>query len=130
MYFFQAPRVRFAFAQRIAEPLADELRASGVEVLLIEEMHEAATTTATATDVQQQQKTLRPRMAAPELNDYEAVRRVEVLNVDVTTLLAYISAMTNGSAHWEYPEAVLTEQALWERESPVKAVLDQVFEGK
>lgn len=132
VYFFQAPSVRFAFAQRIDDQLADELRDAGVEVVLIDEMPSAAVVVgkpmadqcgpATTVDV-------RPRMAVPELNDFEAVRRVATLNLDVTTMLAYISAMTNGSADWEFPEAVLTEQALWERQSPVKAVLDSVFEG-
>jgi len=33
------------------------------------------------------------------------------LNLDVTTLLAYVSALTNGSANWVYKEPLLTEQA-------------------
>lgn len=129
MYFFQAPSVRFAFAQRIDEQLTDELRAAGVEVTLIDDMHAEATSDAKLAD-DQDATVVRPRMAVPELNDFEAVRRVATLNLDVTTMLAYISAMTNGSADWEFPEAVLTEQALWERQSPVKAVLDSVFEGE
>lgn len=131
MYFFQAPRVRFAFAQRIDEQLADELRAAGVEVTLIDEMRAAAADAEPADPTRTtDDQVVRPRMAVPELNDFEAVRRVATLNLDVTTMLAYISAMTNGSADWEFPEAVLTEQALWERQSPVKAVLDSVFEGE
>lgn len=131
VYFFQAPSVRFVFAQRIDDQLADELRDAGVEVVLIDEMPSAVVVGKPMADQCGLPTTVdvRPRMAVPELNDFEAVRRVATLNLDVTTMLAYISAMTNGSADWEFPEAVLTEQALWERQSPVKAVLDSVFEG-
>lgn len=107
--------------------MADELRAVGVDVTLIEEMCQTTVTTNATPTCKQQW--LQASVAPPELNDFEAVRRVATLNLDVTTMLAYISAMTNGSAHWEFPEAVLTEQALWERQSPVKTVLDSVFEG-
>lgn len=52
------------------------------------------------------------------------------LNLDVTTLLAYVSALTNGSANWVYKEPLLTEQAERERASPLKPLLEKILEGK
>jgi len=48
------------------------------------------------------------------------------LNLDVTTLLAYVSALTNGSANWVYKEPLLTEQAERERASPLKPLLEKI----
>lgn len=52
------------------------------------------------------------------------------LNLDVTTMLAYISSVSNGSANWIFQEPILTEQAEKERQSPLKPVLDNLFMGK
>ena len=45
-------------------------------------------------------------------------------------MIAYVSALTNGHANVTFKEPILTEQATWERERPVKPVLDAMFEGK
>lgn len=63
------------------------------------------------------------------MSNFDAIKNVNRLNLDVTTLLAYVSAMTNGSASWQYAEAILTEQAICERKKPVKATLDKIFDG-
>lgn len=52
------------------------------------------------------------------------------LNLDVTTLLAYVSALTNGGADWEYKQPILKEQAAREVKYPVKPVLEALFAGK
>lgn len=67
---------------------------------------------------------------AQDLNDYDAIEKVDKLNLDVTTMLAYVSAMTNGSSNWEYQEPILTEQASWERKNPVKKILNSIFKGE
>ncbi|XP_015120785.1 UPF0415 protein C7orf25 homolog [Diachasma alloeum] len=54
----------------------------------------------------------------------------ETLNLDVSTLLAYVSNMTNGYANFVYLESLLTLQAEWERERPLKPFLDELFHGK
>lgn len=51
------------------------------------------------------------------------------VNLDVTAMIAYVSAVTNGHAHKKLRGNVLNQQAAWERQSPVKPVLDQFFEG-
>lgn len=52
------------------------------------------------------------------------------LNLDVSTLLAYVSNMTNGHANYIYREPLLTGQAEWERSRPVKPLLDKLFQDK
>lgn len=51
------------------------------------------------------------------------------LNLDVTTMLAYVSGLTNGRSNFEFKEPLLTQQAEWERARPVKPMLDHLFEG-
>lgn len=52
------------------------------------------------------------------------------LNLGVTTLLAYVSALTNGGCHYNFKSNILKKHAEWERARPVKPVLDKLFEGK
>ena len=52
------------------------------------------------------------------------------LNLDITAMIAYVSALTNGGNNFTFREPVLCQQAAWERERPVKALLDSVFSGK
>ncbi|XP_023235551.1 UPF0415 protein C7orf25 homolog [Centruroides sculpturatus] len=52
------------------------------------------------------------------------------LNLDVSTMIAYISALTNGHCNVKFTENILTEQAEREREFPVKSVLDKLFEDR
>lgn len=51
------------------------------------------------------------------------------LNLDVTTMIAYVSALTNGKCHFVFKEPLLTLQAEWERKKPVKPILDTLFQG-
>lgn len=64
----------------------------------------------------------------PELNRIDP--EINVLNLDVSTLLAYVTNMTNGQAHFVYKEPLLTTQAEWERSRPVKPVLEKLFADK
>jgi Protein of unknown function (DUF1308)/Family of unknown function (DUF5614) len=52
------------------------------------------------------------------------------LNVDVSTMIAYVSELTNGGENCVFDEKLLNEQALMERKNPVKPSLEKVFEGK
>lgn len=47
----------------------------------------------------------------------------------MTAMIAYISALTNGHAHKKIKGEILNQHAQWERERPVKSVLDHFFEG-
>lgn len=52
------------------------------------------------------------------------------LNIDITTMLAYISELSNGGAHHIFQERLINEQAEMERKQPLKPILDKIFEGK
>lgn len=54
---------------------------------------------------------------------------IDTLNLDITSMLAYVSALTNGSNCWDFNEPILNQQAEWEVQSPVKPILDKLFEG-
>ena len=43
------------------------------------------------------------------------------VNLDITAMIAYVSAMTNGRNWFIFKEKILSEQAEWERQRPVKA---------
>lgn len=57
--------------------------------------------------------------------------RINRLNLDVSTMLAYTSSVTNGSCgKYNFNVPVLAQQAEWECLRPVKPVLDKLFEGR
>lgn len=62
-------------------------------------------------------------------DDKQEMEEVKKLNLDVTTLMAYVSAQTNGSYDWEFIEPLLTEQAMKESKNHVKQFLEEIFEG-
>lgn len=50
------------------------------------------------------------------------------LNLDITTLIAYVSELTNGVSFFNFKEPLLTEQNNHERKQRVKPILDQFFD--
>jgi len=52
------------------------------------------------------------------------------LNLDISAMMAYISAVTNGHSNYKFKEHILTEQARQERKSSVKDQLESAFLGK
>lgn len=61
--------------------------------------------------------------------DNYGIENISKLNLDITTLLTYVSSQANGSANWEFKELLLNEQVCNERRNPVKPFLDSLFEG-
>lgn len=64
-----------------------------------------------------------------EISNVENINKIDKLNLDVTTMLAYVSALTNGS-NFEFADRILAQQSALERSAPVKTMLDKIFEGK
>jgi len=52
------------------------------------------------------------------------------VNLDITAMIAYVSALTNGRNWFKFSEKILSQQAEWERKNPVKPFLDDVFRDK
>lgn len=69
----------------------------------------------------------------PDLDDLNTTSlntEIKLLNLDVSTLLAYVTNMTNGYDRFIYREPLLTQQAEMERKCPVKPILEDLFTGK
>lgn len=64
------------------------------------------------------------------VKDNYGIENITKLNLDITTLLTYVSSQANGSANWEFKELLLNEQVSNERQNPVKPFLDNLFEGE
>lgn len=124
-YFFNAPKVIFEFAHKIDDDLAEELEEIGV----ILSQNVSSKIVPEVPHIPTHLDLHIANNKAQDLNDFDAIQKVSTLNLDVTTLLAYVSAMTNGSSNWEYQEQILTEQASCERKNPVKKVLNTIFKG-
>lgn len=60
----------------------------------------------------------------------DVLENIATLNLDITTMLAYISSLTNGSSQWVFKEPILTEQAEKETAVPLKPILDDVFKNR
>ncbi len=51
------------------------------------------------------------------------------INLDISALFAFVSALTNGGANFRFREPLLDEQASWERANPVLAKLHCLVKG-
>ncbi|XP_051984377.1 UPF0415 protein C7orf25 homolog [Xyrauchen texanus] len=52
------------------------------------------------------------------------------VNLDITTLIAYVSSLSHGNCHFTFKEVVLTEQAAQERRENVLPKLEEFMKGK
>lgn len=98
---YQTPKILFLLTKPIDKDLVMELNKIGVEVQSI--------------------------LVASPLNKMDEIK---VLNLDVTTLIAYVSSITNGGQDKVFDDRVLQEQVCMERRQPTKIYLDQLFVGK
>ncbi|XP_051990386.1 UPF0415 protein C7orf25 homolog [Xyrauchen texanus] len=51
-------------------------------------------------------------------------------NLDITTLITYVSSLSHGNCHFKFKEVVLTEQATQERQEKVLPKLEEFMKGK
>ena len=52
------------------------------------------------------------------------------LNLDITTLISYVSNLTHGLCHYVFVEPILSQQAAEEREKALLPELEELFQGK
>ncbi|KAL4623433.1 UPF0415 protein C7orf25-like [Arapaima gigas] len=52
------------------------------------------------------------------------------INLDITTLITYVSSLSHGNCHFTFKEQVLTEQAAQERQEKVLPKLEEFMQGK
>ncbi|XP_063318689.1 UPF0415 protein C7orf25 homolog [Pelmatolapia mariae] len=148
------PHVIFAFYNGVSSPMADHLRDMGVsvrgDIVAVnavateeeeeeqleeeeeqaeddedEEVEEEEEDTSELTRVDR--GTVVASLAFPAQVHVEECRRV---NLDITTLITYVSSLSHGRCHFAFREHVLTEQAAQERRQQVLPQLDAFMEGK
>lgn len=141
-YLYRPPDVIFHFAYGIEIPLALELESMGVIV----EGSRIAVDSRENVETPEASKALGSRWMHPldsklenqtngstdlqSLNTSSLGEEINILNLDVSTLLAYITNMTNGYNNFIYREPLLTQQAEMERKRPVKPIIEELFKGK
>lgn len=112
-HIFKSPKVVFIFNSKLDDDLIADLERVGTRVYHLEEFCSRA---------------------KDEMNDLDALSNVKTLNLDITTLLAYVSSLTNNKLpagkNWQFAEPILTEQAQWEQRNPVKPLLDAMFQNR
>lgn len=60
----------------------------------------------------------------------ELTGTISKLNLDVTTMMAFVSSLTCESCNWKFTQPILSEQAQRERLASTKTFLDELFQGK
>ncbi|XP_050343921.1 UPF0415 protein C7orf25 homolog isoform X2 [Nymphalis io] len=129
---YLSPKVVFEFVSGIEETLANKLKAKGIVVqgtILpdsrnIEEIEDS---------YESSDEEIFERcqvIMEDESQCFENHQDINILNLDVTAMMAYVSNMTNGFCHFVFKQDVLTQQAAWEAERPVKPILEKLFQGK
>ncbi|KAF7644612.1 hypothetical protein LDENG_00219020 [Lucifuga dentata] len=151
-----SPHVIFAFYNGVSSPMADHLRNMGIsvrgdivavnalvkeeggdEVEDSEEQHDDDTADEDSDPTDEDESelgltkvdrgTVVASLAFPVQVKVEACQRV---NLDITTLITYVSSLSHGCCHFTFREHVLTEQAAQERHDKVLPRLDDFMKGK
>ncbi|CAB3981817.1 Hypothetical predicted protein [Paramuricea clavata] len=115
---FLTPKVTFVFTQGITEDLAECLLSCGVS-LQCEILPNPGCDNLKNDDISVNNQL--GETVVPECNK---------INLDVTAMIALVSALTNGSCNFQFQDQILSEQAERERENPVLPHLNKVLEGK
>ncbi|CAH2105431.1 unnamed protein product [Euphydryas editha] len=130
---YLSPKVVFEFVSGIEETLANKLKAMGIivkgSVLPNSKNFEDLNDSYDSSDDEEMLESFQITMqdVSQCIEDH---LDINVLNLDVTAMMAYVSNMTNGYCHYMFEQDVLTQQAAWEAERPVKPILEKLFEGK
>ncbi|KAL1487048.1 hypothetical protein MTO96_008352 [Rhipicephalus appendiculatus] len=126
-HLYKAPEVKVWTVLPVCKPLREIIQAVGAEVLNHEDVLSACdeeTPEAAAEDSEASADDCAENFTALKLHE---VPKDAVLNLDVSTMIACASALTNGRCHFRFRENVLTEQAESERRNPVRPALDELF---
>ncbi|XP_040002250.1 UPF0415 protein C7orf25 homolog [Xiphias gladius] len=147
---YRHPHIIFAFYNGVSCPMADRLRDMGVsvrgDIIAVnavvteggsdeedEEGEEREADDNHKEDEEVSELTRVDRgtvvvsLAFPAQVQVEECRRV---NLDITTLITYVSSLSHGRCHFTFREPVLTEQAAQERQLQVLPQLDAFMAGK
>ncbi|XP_065608522.1 UPF0415 protein C7orf25 homolog [Cyrtonyx montezumae] len=140
---YSNPHIIFAFYNSVSSPMAERLKEMGISVRgdvvavnspvepSVENQHLSASESdeeglelqVTRVD----RENLVTSIAFPTQIKVNVCNRV---NLDITTLITYVSALSYGGCYFIFKEKVLTEQAAQERRERVLPQLEEFMEGK
>ena len=152
-HYFRPPAVRFVFSAGVGRRMAEQLQSRGVRVsgeqidddrLGVTAVCPDDSDSGSSGDEMEQEASPKDRDGGQSQTDEQVTNSAadsaaaplgalspdSGLNLDVTAMLAYVSNLTNGHCHAVFSEPVLSQQAAWERETPVKPALDDLFSGR
>lgn len=147
---FQVPLVNFIFRHGVSDVLARQLERKGVRVTgtilprdpsdsRVGTVEESDSDSSESEEDDDEESVETGSSSGDELSlasnsaralSSDAGFNPNTLNLDITAMIAYVSALTNGHAHYKFKEKILTEQAKWERARPARVHLDQIFGDK
>lgn len=136
--FFQIPEIRFQFHGGITEKLKNKLEQTGVhvegEIKLLR--HKDIESDADSDDDEEDcdvsdQSQEEESVSSSDCENVTSLKGAPskslshsgTLNLDITAMIAYVSALTNGFANYIFKEPILSQQAEWERLRPGKLQL-------
>lgn len=105
-YFFKSPEVIFDFANEIDEELENSLENVNITVRI------------------------NGRRKDHNVETENDVVYMKKLNLDVTTMMAFVSNLTCETCDCSFKEPILKDQAQREKIAPTKRFLDETFDGK
>jgi hypothetical protein len=136
---FQPPRIFFVFCDGITESISHALKGSGIEVVgqvFPDESTEQAPSLHHVVSLLSGKEDDGSISVAggggsvAGMSSPEVKADCECINLDVSSMLAWVSALTHGGDKYTFEEAVLNEQAEQERVAPVWPQLQEATKGK
>ncbi|XP_059840629.1 UPF0415 protein C7orf25 homolog [Hypanus sabinus] len=139
---YSNPHVVFAFYNGISSPMAEKLKEMGLSVRgdivavnsVIDFMEEGDKLSDSEEDLEEplqvtkvDRSTIVASVAFPTEVKVDSCNRA---NLDITTLITFVSAVSHGGCHFIFKEKVLTEQASQEREESVLPKLQAFMKDK
>nr|Q803H0.1 RecName: Full=UPF0415 protein C7orf25 homolog [Danio rerio]AAH44488.1 Zgc:55781 [Danio rerio] len=156
---YSNPHIIFAFYNGVSSPMADKLKEMGISVRgdivavntieggeeedeedqegdhedLVEEEEDGEDDNDDDSDdtdlmhTRVDRDTIVASLAFPTEVKVDVCNRV---NLDITTLITYVSSLSHGNCHFTFKEVVLTEQAAQERQEKVLPRLEEFMKGK
>ena len=126
---FKSPAVKFIFANGVTQSLYKRVTKRGAEAIGeivnlsdVESEEESESESDSDSDFDSD-------VDEADIEDEITIDDTKV-NLDITAMIAYVSALTNGRNWFKFSEKILSAQAEWERQHPVKPFLENIFKDK
>lgn len=127
------PQVEFLFVNGVPEEVKVFLEKKGIKVggeIIV--FHDPESSPNTSSDSEGDSNSDDDNLSdyIDQTSSEQATSSSNLINLCVTTMIAYVSELTNGGCNSSFVEPILNRQAEWERNNPVKPFLTKMFQGK